>query len=121
MFTPLTLTALPPLNPALFMRELVSRFIGVFLTARDDPETRACATSSSFFLILRPTFFGRPRFWPKPATTILHARTWTSTIPGEPPWLGPQLRKPTQPNPTRRRRLRDPTPEKELNTPEASA
>ena len=41
MFVPLILSALLPLNPALFMRELISWFICIFLDTLDAPETRA--------------------------------------------------------------------------------
>ena len=41
MFVPLILSALAPLNPAHFMRELIAWFACILLDTLDDPETRA--------------------------------------------------------------------------------
>ena len=41
MFVPLILSALLPLNPMLFLRELIAWFVGVFLDTLDDPGNRA--------------------------------------------------------------------------------
>ena len=41
MFVPLILSALLPLNPMLFLRELIAWFVGVFLDTLDDPQNRA--------------------------------------------------------------------------------
>ncbi len=102
MFTPLILTALLPLNPAHFLRELVSWFIGVLPTALDDPETRACPAPSSFFLILRPTFFWPTRtlewrfrrFHPHRTRRRFCTGTWT-TIPLAPKATIPSTSSPT--------------------------
>ena len=41
MFVPLILSALLPLNPMLFLRELIAWFVGIFLDTLDDPQNRA--------------------------------------------------------------------------------
>jgi hypothetical protein len=76
MFTPLILSALLPLNPALFLRELVQWFSGVFARTLADQKTRDWIKQHpiepSTTTILRAANPAIPSA-PDPATTIPRA------------------------------------------------
>lgn len=74
MFVPLILSALLPLKPMLFLRELIAWFVGVFACSLDDPQNRAWIRANPKNRRVRLGLLGSLVLIEDMIATFIHAR-----------------------------------------------